>query len=165
VPEGDNGKGQLAEAIGKLVGPTSINIFFLDLTPDVRKEIRELKEVLRDLAQSNLDQTINAKIVREAFSMSKKKHTTLIISKTEISEPKGTLLSSEETRLIVAKIWSAEDFASALKHCEWDRRLVASRFGRNYAAILIALRKHGIEHPDGHWPRKRKVLRSELPTP
>lgn len=161
---GNSGKGQIAKALERLTGSGSnINIFFLDIGPEVREEIRILKETLKDLAQANLDRTVTKQIVRDAFSMGKSEVSGPILPKPEAPKVDETILSQAERRLLTISKWSREEAEEALVLCNWDREAAAKKFHRNYAALCYGIRRHAITPPGGEWLRRKKVLRTDLP--
>lgn len=171
---GNNGHGQVTEALKKLTGKgANINIFFLDLGPEVRAEIRELKAALKDLAEGNLDKTITRKIVRNAFSMGGKGVAPANGDPRPPADSDLSLLSPKERQLLTTHAWSAEDLVTALTLCQWDRKETALRFKRNYQSMRVSILRNHIKPPSGEWPRGRldndrrggwrKKLRTELP--
>jgi hypothetical protein len=174
VPDGDNGKGQIAEALRRLTGARPcIQIFLLDVGPEVRKEIQELKDALKELVETNLDRTITKRVVREAFSMGKNEIPEARLPEAETPKPDLSLLTPKERHLLTTRKWSPEDIVGALTLCNWDRKATAQRFQRNYDSLRVAISRNKITPPSGVWPAGpptrgqigwRKQLRNELST-
>jgi hypothetical protein len=149
----DNGngeKGQIAKVLERLTGTgSSINIFFLDLGPEMRQEIRDLKEALKDLAQVNLDRTVTKQIVRNAFSMGKAEVLPPVLPMPEPPTADGRVLTPAERRLLTRRNYLKLDLIEVLAMHGWDRRKVATKYNRSFVSIGHAIRRFGIEPPGG----------------
>jgi hypothetical protein len=153
VPEGDNGKGQIAEAMRRLTGERPcIQIFLLDVGSEVRKEIQELKAALKEMVETNLDRTITKQVVRDAFSLGKNDLPEARLPEAETPKPDLSLLTPKERHLLTTRKWSPEDIVGALTLCNWDRKATAERFQRNYESLRVGIHRNKIAPPSGVWP-------------